>query len=205
MQTQQHTSVTSIQHPEIADSVLIQQALTGDQDAFETLVHRYEAVLFDMIYRRLGEYHGALDVLQQVLLQLYLSLATLHSRAHIKPWLFTVARNRCVDFLRHKRPTYFSELEPIGNVPGDTAVLMALPDTSPKPEELAERWELQQSIHWAIEAIPARYRPVVWHYYITQLSFPEIGRVLNISTSTAKTHFHRAKPFLRAALAAQLA
>src|SRR6266851_3628304 len=79
IETMQTRNRMSIQLPEIADSELVQQALTGDQHAFDTLVHRYETALFHMIYHYVREYHGALDVMQQVLLQLYFSLATLHS------------------------------------------------------------------------------------------------------------------------------
>jgi len=203
MQTQKPTSRTSARS-ELADNILVQQALAGDQDAFETLVHRYEPALFQMIYHNVGEYHEAWDVLQQVLLQLSLSLAALHLRSEIRPWLFTVARNRCIDFLRHRRPMYFSELEPRDNAQGETTVLADLPDTSPQPEELAERRELQQCVYRAIEAIPIQYRPVVWHRCIGDLDFPEIGQVLNIPTSTVKNRFYRARPLLRAALVAQL-
>ncbi len=157
-----------------------------------------------MIYRYVGEYHEAWDVLQQVLLQLYLSLVTLHLRAEIRPWLFTVARNRCIDLLRHRRQTYFSELEPRDNAQGETTDLADLPDTSPQPEELAERRELRQCVYRVIEAIPIQYRLVVWHRCVGNLDFPEIGQVLNIPTSTVKNRFYRARPLLRAALGAQL-
>ena len=203
MQTQKPTRRTSASL-ELADSILVQQALAGDQDAFETLVHRYETALFQMIYHYVGEYHEAWDVLQQVLLQLYLSLATLHLQAEIRPWLFTVARHCCVNFLRRRRPTYFCELEPRDNVLDETAALAALPDTSPQPEELAEHREFQQCVYRAIEAIPLQYRPVVWHRCVGNLHFPEIGQVLNIPTSTVKNRFYRARPLLRAALVAQL-
>jgi len=203
MQTQKPTRKTSA-HSEVADSVLVQQALAGDHEAFETLVHRYETALFQMIYHYVGEYHEAWDVLQQVLLQLYLSLVTLHLRAEIRPWLFTVARNRCIDHLRHRRPTYFSELEPRDNAQGETTDLADLPDTSPQPEELTERRELRQCVYRVIEAIPIQYRLVVWHRCVGNLDFPEIGQVLNIPTSTVKNRFYRARPLLRAALGAQL-
>src|SRR5437773_7876079 len=103
--------------PETADSVLVQQALSGDQEAFEALVSRYKKSLFGLIYHYVREYHEAEDILQQVWLQLYLSLATLRAQVHIKPWLFTVARNRSLDVLRHKRLhsqrlLSFSELKP---------------------------------------------------------------------------------------------
>ena len=62
-------------------------------------MNRYKQSLFDLIYKYVGEYHKAEDILQQVWLKLYLSLAVLHPNACIKLWLFTVARNHhCSDF-----------------------------------------------------------------------------------------------------------
>jgi len=158
-QGQRHT-----QDPETSDSVLVQQALAGNQEAFEALVSRYKKSLFALIYHYVGEYHEAHDVMQQVWLQLYLSLATLRPHLHIKPWLFTVARNRSLDLLRRKRLLSFSEVE-TGNEEDKAASLIATPDTSPTPEELAERHDLQQDIQRAIQALPHKYRSVVLLYY----------------------------------------
>ncbi len=191
------------ENPETADSVLVQQALSGDQEAFEALVSRYKKLLFGLIHHYVGEYHEAEDILQQVWLQLYLSLATLRPSMQIKPWLFTVARNRCLDFLRHKhvlskRLLFFCEVE--ARIEEDEATFLdAISDTSPTPEEQAELHDLQHEIQHAIQALPHTYRPVVWLFYRSQLNYAEIGRILDIPGSTVKTHFNRAKPFLRAA------
>ena len=178
-QGQRHT-----QDPETSDSVLVQQALAGNQEAFEALVSRYNKALFVLIYHYVGEYHEAHDL-------------------HIKPWLFTVARNRSLDILRRKRLLSFSEVE-TGNEEDEAAFLDTIPDTSPTPEELAERRDLQHELQRAILALPHTYRSVVLLYYGEQLNFSEIGQALNMPVSTVKTHFHRAKPFLRAVLTAQL-
>src|SRR5205807_6984817 len=145
----------------------VQQALSGDQEAFEVLVSRYQQALFGLIYHYVGEYHEAEDILQQVWLQLYISLATLRSSVQIKPWLFTVARNRSLDFLRHKhvlskRLLFFCELE-TRIEEDDVTFLDAIPDTSPTPEEQAELHDLQREIQLAIQSLPRTYRPVVWH------------------------------------------
>ena len=71
------------EEPETADSVLVQQALSGDQEAFEALVSRYKKSLFGLIYHYVGEYHEAEDILQHVWLQLYLSLAMLRPSMQI--------------------------------------------------------------------------------------------------------------------------
>jgi RNA polymerase sigma factor (sigma-70 family) len=199
---QKQTNHTA-QDLETSDNVLVHQALTGNQGAFEILMSRYEQSLFVLICRYLGEYHETHDVLQLVWLQLYLSLATLHPNVHIRPWLFTVARNRSLDILRRKHFLPFSELEG-GNEEHEAVFLDAIVDTSPTPEEVAELRDLQREIQHAIRELPHNYRSVVLLYYGKQLTFSEIGHLLNISGSAVKTRFNRAKPLLRAALTAQL-
>ncbi len=204
MQMQERARGTNkASHFEISDSALAQQSLAGDQRAFELLVQRYSTPLFNFIYHFLGEYDQACDILQQVFLQLYISLPTLRIGEPLKAWLFQVARNRCLDELRRKRAIHFSELEAVSDE-DDLSPLVALPDNSPLPEELAERRDLQQTLHKAIMSLPPKFRAVVSLRYANQLSFSEIGRALNMPEATAKTYFQRAKPLLRAFLTKQL-
>ena len=192
--------------PETADSVLVQQALSGDREAFEALVNRYKQSLFGLVYHYVGEYQDTEDILQNVWLQLYLSLATLRPSVHIKPWLFTVARNRALDFLRHKhvrsrRLLLFCELET--TVEEDEAPFLdTIPDSSPTPEEQMELHDLQHQIQLAIQSLPLTYHPIVWHSYTGQFTYTQIGQMLGISGSSVKTRFNRAKPFLRVAMVA---
>ncbi|HYB00026.1 MAG TPA: sigma-70 family RNA polymerase sigma factor [Ktedonobacteraceae bacterium] len=191
-----------IQEPGTSDNVLVHQALAGNQKAFEALVSRYQHSLFGLIYRYVGEYHEAQDILQQVWLQLFLSLPTLHPHGRMRPWLFMVAHNRSVDVLRRRRIPTFSEVTTENEEDG-AAFLDAIPDTSPTPEELGESDDLQRELQRAIDEIPCLYRSVVLLYYREQMNFAEIGRVLNLPVTTVKTRFQRAKPFLRAALTSQ--
>jgi RNA polymerase sigma factor (sigma-70 family) len=188
-----------IKHSEVADGTLAQQALAGDQESFEVLVDRYSTGLFNFICHFLGDYHLACDVLQQVFLQLYISLPKLRTGEPFKSWLFQVARNRCLDELRRKRPTYFSELETAFD-DEESPSLIDIPDNSPLPEEVTLRHDSQEQLQGAIQSLPPRFRSVVLLRYAGQLSFSEIGRALNLPESTAKTYFQRAKPLLRANL-----
>src|SRR2546425_8798157 len=184
---------------EITDGVLAQQSLDGDEHAFESLVHRYSAQLFNFIYRFLGDYDQACDILQHVFIQLHTSLPTLRTDKPLKAWLFQVARNRCLDELRRKHAIHFSELEAI-NDDEELSPLAAIPDSGPLAEELAERSDLQHRLQAAISTLPVKFRSVVLLRYASQLSFSEIGQALNMPEATAKTYFQRAKPLLRAAL-----
>jgi RNA polymerase sigma-70 factor (ECF subfamily) len=194
---------TRVQSPEISDGALVKQTLAGDQYAFEMLVRRYNVPLFNFICHCLGDYDQACDVLQQVFLQLYISMPTLRTGEPLKAWLFQLARNRCLDELRRKRAIHFSELEST-NDEDDLSPLAIMPDTQPLPEEIAEHRDLQQALQRAIQGLPPKFRSVVLLRYAGQLSFSEIGKTLNMPEATAKTYFQRARPLLRAALTTQM-
>lgn len=190
---------------EMPDAILANLVLDNNQQAFETLVKRYSTPLFNFICRFLGDYDLACDVLQQVFLRFYTSLPRLGTREPFKSWLFQVARNCCVDEVRRKRryALHFSQLE-VENSDGELSCLNDIPDPGPLPEELMERRDLQQMLRAAIQALPPKFRSVVLLRYASQLSFAEIGQVLNMPEATAKTYFHRAKVLLRKTLVVQM-
>src|SRR5713101_7914119 len=196
MQIQDTKHMQSI---DMTDGLLAQQTLAGDQYAFESLVHRYSTQLFNFIYRFLGDYDQACDILEHVFIQLHSSLPTLRTDKPLKAWLFQVARNRCLDELRRKRAIHFSELEAV-NDEEELSPLAAIPDLGPLPEELAEQSDLQERLQAAIQTLPIKFRSVVLLRYAAQLSFSEIGKALKMPEATAKTYFQRAKPLLRTAL-----
>ncbi|HZR44980.1 MAG TPA: RNA polymerase sigma factor [Ktedonobacteraceae bacterium] len=187
---------------EITDGILVTRTLAGDQQAFETLVSRYNAPIFNFICHCLGDYDLACDVTQHVFVQLYISLPKLRTGEPLKAWLFQVARNRCLDELRRKRAIHFSELEASSD-DDELSPLAIMPDTHPLPDEIAEHHDLQQALRQAIDTLPPKFRIVVLLRYTGQLSFSEIGKTLNMPEATAKTYFQRARPLLRAQLASR--
>ena len=184
---------------ELSDELLVSQSLEKDERAFEQLFQRYGPTLFKFIYRYFGDYDQACDIMQQVFLQLYLSLPKLDTKRPLKNWLFQVARNRCLDELRRKRPLHLSDLES-EEEDEEKAVLSLIRDPRALPEEVAEQHEQQAHLLRAIDELPANFRSVVYLRYTAQLSFSEIGKRLGIPETTAKTHFHRARHLLQASL-----
>ncbi len=197
---QEKTSKPSI---DVTDAVLARQTLEGDEDAFGALVERYSAPLFNFICRFLNDTDMASDVLQHVFTQCYLSLPTLRTGEPLKPWLFRVARNRCLDELRRKRGIPFSEFQTSSDA-DELSPLEVIPDTNPLPEDVAELHDLQAILQRAIATLPPKFRDVVLLRYTAQLSFAEIAATLHMPEATAKTYFQRSKPQLRAILSEQL-
>lgn len=199
------TSLTSSkQDSDLTDDTLLQQAQSGDQGAFEMLVDRYSALLFRLTFQLVRDEDLTYDILQHVFLQLYRSLPRLQAGGALKGWLCLVARRRCIDELRRKRPIFFSEI-PVVPDGDEFSPLIALLDPDPQPEEMVELYEVRQRLIEAIERLPPHYRAVVLLRYTNHLSFREIGQALSIPTSTAKTHFQRAKKPLRRLLGPEFA
>ncbi len=195
---------TNMRHEQrVPDGDLVGHALAGDQTAFESLVDRYHHQLMGLTWGMLKDYDQCYNVLQQVFLQLYLSLPTLSQNVTLKPWLVQVARNRCLDELRKGRrraEVAFSTLERQDGEEG-LSPLEAIPDTEPLPEEMAESSELYRLLNEAIASMPPRFHSILNLYYFRQLTFSEIGRALNIPEATAKTYYCRSLPRLRKVLA----
>ncbi len=195
-----------LQRKEVPDGLLVGQALAGDQYAFEFLVNRHHHQLVSHIRGYLKDNDQIYDVLQQVYLQLYLSLPVLLRDVSLKAWLLQVARNRCLDELRKRRrrpEVPFSTFEREDGEEG-LSPLEAIADTEPLPEEMTESSELHGSLHAAIVSLPPKFRSIVHLRCFRQLTFAEIGRTLNMPETTVKTYFYRSLPLLRRALASSV-
>ncbi len=192
-----------LQRNEVSDGLLVEQALAGDQYAFEFLVNRYHHQLVSHIRGFLKDHDQSYDVLQQVYLQLYLSLPILLRNVSLKGWLFQVARNRCLDELRRRSRRAEVPFSTIEREDGEEGLspLEVLPDLEPLPEELTESIELHVSLHAAIVSLPTKFRSIVQLHCFRRLTFAEIGRTLNMQETTVKTYFYRSLPRLRRALA----
>ncbi len=186
----------------VSDGILVGQALAGDQRSFEILVHRYHHPLVSCIRGFLKDDEQVYDVLQHVFLQLYVSLPILLRNVSLKAWLFQVARNRCLDELRKRRRRAeipFSTLE-WKYREEELSPIEAIPDPEPLPEEVAERIDLYCSLQEALVSLPPKFRSIVHLHCFRQLTFSEIGRMLNMRENTVKIYFYRALPRLRRAL-----
>jgi RNA polymerase sigma-70 factor (ECF subfamily) len=168
----------------------------GDVEAFESLVERYHRPLYHFAYRLLGRAEDAEDATQDTLVQVYGALPRARLDMPLKPWIYRIARNRCLDMLKRKRPLLFSTL----TEPDDEATLADVAATEPLPEELAERADLQRLLTQAIDDLAPPYREVVALRYTGDLAFGEIAAVLGMPENTVKTRFQRAKAALRRSL-----
>lgn len=202
------TLTQQLSQQELDDHDLIELVCSGSQSAFETLVRRYQTRLYNFIKSHIGS-EDAHDVMQFVWVQLYLTLPTLHRNQtsmsrhlSLKPWLFRVALNRCIDEKRKcgRRPIILSLEYLTSPEEEENPLFTAIIDTAPQPEALIELLDQQEYLADAIQSLPAKFRPILWLRYKEELSFSEIAQKLNMPATTVKTYFYRGCKELRTAL-----
>lgn len=182
-----------------SDEDLARRVAAGDREAFAVLVERYQRPLYNFALRFIGNPDDAEDAAQETLIQVYQALPVSRLEFAFRPWLYRIARNKCIDLLRRTRALPFSAVDGESDDEG-SALEASVPDRGPLPEELAERADLQRLLHEAIDALPLKYRTVVTLRYVADLTFAEIAASLGLPENTVKTHFQRAKAMLRAHL-----
>jgi RNA polymerase sigma-70 factor, ECF subfamily len=180
------------------EAALVLDARRGDASAFEALVRRHQSALFNFCLRMLTQPEDAADVAQETFVQLYSHLQRLDGSEPLAPWLFRVARNRCIDVIRRRRTVPLTSPDfdiSAGDLPAEGAVDPA--DDDPLPDELVERADLQRVLSAAIAALPPLYAEVVALRYAADRSFAEIADILECDEGAARVRFHRAKGQLR--------
>ncbi|HEV7666826.1 MAG TPA: sigma-70 family RNA polymerase sigma factor [Chloroflexota bacterium] len=183
-----------------AEGQLILAARRRDSASFEALVRRHQAAIYNFCLRLLGQAEDAADVAQETFVQLYSHLDRLDVHEPLAPWLFRVARNRCIDIIRRRRTVSLAAYDAADE---HTAVIDPA-DEDPLPDELVERADLQRLLTRAISNLPPTYAEVVALRYAGDRSFAEIALILDLDEGTARVRFHRAKALLRRSLRASL-
>ena len=175
------------------DSDLIQRTLAGDQQAFSTLVEKYQKQIHAMAWQKIGDFHIAQEITQDVFLSAYHKLSTLKHHKRLAGWLYVIADNKCKNWFKKKRLEYQS-----------------LEETD--PVELEEVYYSEYMTHQREEAVKQKRRGIVQKllnklkesdrtivnlYYIAEMPCEDIGKFLGISPNTVRSRLHRARNQLR--------
>ena len=175
-----------LQLVEIEDRELVSRALAGSTDDFRVLVERHQQSIFRFALRLLGNWGEAEDVTQETFLAAFANLSRYDSsRAACSTWLFTIARNRCFNLLKHSRTIALNELDSIADV---------------TPTDPIVSQELSQQLDRALASLPVEQRSAFVLAEIEQLPYAEIARIERTSIGTVKSRIHRAKQRLQSLL-----
>ncbi len=173
---------------ETSELALVERAVAGDERAFAALVTRYQAAVFNLAYRMLGDAGEAEDAAQEVFLRIYRRLATYDPEHRFSTWVLSIASHYCIDLLRRKKP-WLVPLENISN-------WMRARSRGPEASALAQ--EQQDTVRNLLARLPEHYRLVLLLRYWHDLGYEEIAEVVDLPVSTIKARLHRARNALAA-------
>ena len=194
---EEHTpSISSTRSTDmIEDTTLVRRTLSGDQEAFSSLVEKYKDPVFNVAYRMLGNPTEAEDVAQEAFVRAYTQLHTYKETHRFSTWLLSIASHLSIDQLRRRR---FLAL-PLENVP----FLEWIADVGPGPEQSALRHETADDMQRILDTLPVKYRAVLLLRYWHDFSYEEIAQTLDLTPALVKARLHRARELVARTMKAQ--
>ncbi len=180
------------------ESRIVQKVLKGDVNAFEKLVLEYEKNVYNIALRMTGNSEDASDMTQEAFIKAYNSLQSFRGDSKFSVWIYRIATNVCLDFLRSKsrRPTVSLSVE--DNDGEDVQLDVA--DESQSPELLLDRQMTRESVRRGLETLSPEYRQILLLREIQGLSYDEISQALGLEVGTVKSRIFRARKKLCAFL-----
>jgi RNA polymerase sigma-70 factor (ECF subfamily) len=176
------------------DFLLVELALTGDEKAFAKLMSRYKDAIYFMILKMVNNKNDAEDLTLEAFGKAFKNLHQYSPNFAFSTWLFKIATNNCIDFLRKRRGIYVSIENNHEN--GDNDQPLKLRSSEPDPEEKLIRIQRAILMRKIVHRLKPRYRTLVEFRYFHEYSYEEIAKELNLPLGTVKAQLFRAREML---------
>lgn len=180
---------------EIEEKRLLKKAAVGDADAFELLVLKYQMPIYNLCFRMTGNAEDAADMTQEAFLKAWKGLSSFQFESAFSTWLYRLASNTCLDYLRalRRRPQVSLTVEDNDR----EEQVLDIPDATPTPEETLVTAEEQRLLSEALALLEVEQRQIIVMRVVNELSYAEISSVLGIKEGTVKSRLARARENLR--------
>lgn len=177
------------------DYGLVLKALEGEQKAYAELMDRYRDSIYFMLLKMINNKDDADDLTIEAFGKAFNRLHQYTPNYAFSTWLFKIASNNCIDFIRKKRLKLTSIDNPYDNDDGDNYSI-DLKSKDRNPEQEAIRTQKIQMMRDVVDKLKPRYKELVELRYFKELSYEEISKELDIPLGTVKAQLFRARDFL---------
>ena len=167
----------------------------GDEKAFAELLKRYRKPVYHLILKMVKNAHDAEDLTIVAFSKAFKNLAKFNPEYTFSTWLFRIATNNCIDFIRKKRLKTFSIDNAFTSDDGDE-VTIDIKDNNLDPMEVAIKKQKVELIRNIVTKLPPKYQILVRLRYFDELSYDEIAAELDAPLGTVKAQLHRARELL---------
>ena len=175
------------------DAELIQRTLEGDQHAFAQLVEKYQEQVHTLAWQKIGDFHIAQEITQDVFITAYQKFSTLTHYRQFAGWLYVVTNRKCIAWHRKKK----LETQSIDDTdPAELEETYYSEHIAQQREEAAKE-KRRNIVHKLLGKLQESDRTVMSLYYLAEMSCEEIGRFLGVSPNTVRSRLHRARNRLK--------
>ena len=177
------------------DFDLIRKAKEGDQVSFSKLMEHYRQSVYFMILKMIHNRDDADDILMITFSKAFNNIQAYSEDFAFSTWLFKIASNNCIDFIRKKK-LQVTSLDGNTREDDDNATPMHLPDKTEDPEESIIKEQKAQKLRAIVEKLNPKYRQLIDLRYFEELSYDEIAEKTDLPIGTVKAQLFRAKDLL---------
>jgi len=188
-------------NPDLSDKAMLDYRLvraaidSGDQKAYAQLMERYRDSIYFMLLKMVNNRDDADDLTIEAFGKAFNKLHQYTPNYAFSTWLFKIASNNCIDFIRKKKKNLLSLDKPFETGDGG-AMTMDVPSGTLDPEEAYIREQKKILMHGVVEKLKPRYRTLVELRYFKEYSYEEIAKELDLPLGTVKAQLFRAREFL---------
>ena len=175
------------------DVELIHNILSGDETAFNALVEKYQKSIHAIAWQRVGDFHVAEEITQDVFLQAYNKLSTLKDPNKFARWLYVITKRRCANWLQREKPI----LQSLEATDRATLEKSAFANYVAEQREKSATEHRREIVNRLLDKLPERERTVVTLYYLGEMTSEAISKFLGVSVNTIKSRLRRARQRLR--------
>ncbi|WP_085520698.1 RNA polymerase sigma factor SigW [Tuberibacillus sp. Marseille-P3662] len=175
--------------------LLIKEIRHGDQQAFAQIVEMYKTKVYNICLRLVRIPQEAEDLAQETFIRAYTNINRYENTHKFSTWLFRIATNLSIDYLRKKKPSFYLDAD----IPGTDGFNMYahLPSNEDGPEQTVLNHETASWLQHEIDKLPPKYKTAITLKYIEDFSLKEISDIMGIPVATVKTRIHRGREALR--------
>ncbi len=187
------------------DIELVKLAQSGDQQAFKTLVERYQRKVYSICYGMLKNQEDSMDASQETFIKVFRYLEKFNFQSKFYTWLYRITVNVCIDQIRKNSKRKNVEYDDTYSRPAEVGDENILPSTlGLNPEKAYGRKELREKMLEALEQIPEKHRTILILREAEGLNYDEIASVLEVSKGTVMSRLFHARKYFQNALSAYL-
>ena len=179
----------------LEDFKLIDMAVDGDEKAYAKLLTRYKRPVYHMILKMVRNVDDAEDLTIESFAKAFKSLHRFKKDFTFSTWLFRIATNNTIDFIRKKKLKTLSISNTFTDDDGQS-VSIDVEDGRPNPQEVAIKAQKEELIQIFVNMLPAKYQKLVRLRYFNELSYEEIAQELEAPLGTVKAQLHRARELM---------